>query len=341
MRIKGSKILKFARILIPAYLKLKFRPIPIWAHFFITRRCNLNCKYCFQKDNKKNESDTLEAKKIIDKLYSLGTRILSFLGGEPTIRKDFIELVEYANKKGMISFLTTNGTLLNEEYIERIGRSGLDILTLSVDSVADFGYSGKNYARSKKVLDNLVRARGKYGFLLIVNMVLSNRNVNQVIDTLKFFDKLGIPISLVFIQEDTFTNQPMDEGLFFRSEEEKNKLFKVLEEIKILKKQSKNIYVSTQYLNDIKKFVNKEIRWDCPAGKYTFAVDTEGEFMLCSVLPKEDINIFQIDKNYYKKFAVKRKETLDICTKKCLSNCYHATMVIIKNPLTPIKELIV
>ena len=99
MNISNKKKLKFFKVLFPAYIRILRRPTPTWVHLFITRKCNLDCDYCFQKDNTKSDLSNMEIKRIIDKLYSHGTRILSFLGGEPTIRKDFVDLVKYANKK--------------------------------------------------------------------------------------------------------------------------------------------------------------------------------------------------------------------------------------------------
>ena len=150
MRIYNKiKALKSMKILLPSFLKSRFSPVPLWTHIYVTRKCNLNCKYCFVKDQKKTELDGKGLINVIDKLYALGCRFISFFGGEPTIRKDFVDMVEYANRKGMFTHMTTNGILLTPDYINRLGKAGIDIVNLSVDSVFEFDYSNKDYTKSK------------------------------------------------------------------------------------------------------------------------------------------------------------------------------------------------
>ena len=151
---------------------------PFWVLFFLTRKCNLNCKYCFVKDNKSKDLSTGEVKQVIDKLYSLGIRAIAFFGGEPTIRKDFCEILKYSVNKGIFTYFTTNGVLLDKKYIEKIGETGVDFIELSVDSVFKFDDSKKDYARSKEVLKQLLEAKAikrsssqlSYYFLLNLGM---------------------------------------------------------------------------------------------------------------------------------------------------------------------------
>ena len=90
--------LKIIKIIFIPYFKSLLKPFPVWVHLYVTRRCNLNCPYCFDKDDNRNELTEQEWKKAIDKLYSLGTRLIAFMGGEPTIRKDFVNLVGKIDK---------------------------------------------------------------------------------------------------------------------------------------------------------------------------------------------------------------------------------------------------
>ena len=74
-----------------------------------------------------------------------------------------------------MTHLSTNGTLLTPKYIEKLGQKGIDIINLSVDSILEFDGSKKNYTKSKKVLQDLIKYRKKYGFEITTNLVITNK----------------------------------------------------------------------------------------------------------------------------------------------------------------------
>ncbi|HLD10995.1 MAG TPA: radical SAM protein [Candidatus Nanoarchaeia archaeon] len=139
-----KKSLRTIRCCLPATIKSRIFQTSLWIHFYLTRNCNLNCVYCDSKDNTKKDISTEKVKKIIDKLYSLEIRAIAFFGGEPTLRRDFCEILKYSVDKGIFSYFTTNGTLLNEEYLKRIAETGVDYIELSVDSIFEFDDSKKD-----------------------------------------------------------------------------------------------------------------------------------------------------------------------------------------------------
>jgi MoaA/NifB/PqqE/SkfB family radical SAM enzyme len=136
-----KKSIKVARLMLPAYIKARFRPIPLWAHLVVTRKCNLDCAYCFARDPKKPDLNEEESRRVVDHLYSLGCRFISFFGGEPTIKEFFVDLVRYTNRKGIITHLSTNGILLTPRYISELGKAGIDVINLSIDSLFEFDAS--------------------------------------------------------------------------------------------------------------------------------------------------------------------------------------------------------
>lgn len=106
--------------LIPAILKAKYiKPVPIFCQWEITYNCNMDCKFCMPKRNialkkKFPELNTNQALDIIRQLEGLGTKILNFSGGEPTLRKDLPILINEAKKRKMTVFFSTNGSTLIE-----------------------------------------------------------------------------------------------------------------------------------------------------------------------------------------------------------------------------------
>ena len=80
----------------------------------ITRRCNAACRYCYLPDEKETpEISTAQVKLAIDKLFDAGILSIGITGGEPMLRQDFNELLEYILQKGFYFVsLLTNGVLL-------------------------------------------------------------------------------------------------------------------------------------------------------------------------------------------------------------------------------------
>jgi len=79
------------------------------------------------RDKVDRELDTEEWKQILDKSWQAGIPHVIFTGGEPTRRKDLIELVEYAEKLGQVTGVLTDGCRLsNREYVESLSQAGLD-----------------------------------------------------------------------------------------------------------------------------------------------------------------------------------------------------------------------
>lgn len=108
----------------------------------LTERCNLDCSYCV---NDKNNS--VMSEKVLlaacDLAFSRGNSAgICFFGGEPLLEKELIyKAMDYCSEKSKITGkkirykMTTNGTLLDEEFIERAAKEGLEI-GLSFDGTA-------------------------------------------------------------------------------------------------------------------------------------------------------------------------------------------------------------
>lgn len=320
--------------------KLRFFDFPVWAHLYITRRCNLKCNYCFTWNNHTEELSTEGFKKVIDKLCYLGTRVIAFMGGEPTLRKDLFELISHACKKGLVTHISTNGTLLTPDYIDKLGKSGIDLIHLSVDSIAEFNESKKDFSKGGRILDDLINAGKTYGFMINVHTVITKLNIKQIIPVVKKMHMYEIPLSIGFIIKDVY-GRNHNSGLFFDTPEEKEELFRVLDEIIRLKKNGHNIIDPVQYFQDIKTFCTCGIDWNCGAGKQTFSIDSDGKILMCGNLKPEDYSVFDIDRDFFNKIKDQRRKRLSYCKKICLCNCYYTTTYFFSHPLSFIKQYVI
>ena len=104
--------------------------------------CNFKCGYCLPDGYKIDKSDNRtfinidEIRRLAKALSELGVSKIRLTGGEPTIRKDFFEIVKIIKKNSGIkkTVITTNGYKL-DKIANDIKNSGLDGVNISIDSL--------------------------------------------------------------------------------------------------------------------------------------------------------------------------------------------------------------
>ena len=159
----------------------------------ITRRCNLKCKHCYEDAGKNDfELNTKDAKRVIDILSRAGVVILAFSGGEPLIREDIYELINYASKKGIYTAIATNGTLLTKKNVERLKNAGLGFVQISLDGLKEFheefrGVKGI-YEKILEGIKNCVEA----GLFTEIATTVTKMNLNQIPKIIELADKLKV-----------------------------------------------------------------------------------------------------------------------------------------------------
>lgn len=104
-----------------------------------TRQCNLNCVHCYSQSSSKtvprNELSTAEAKTLFDDLAAFGSPVVLFSGGEPLMRPDIFELLEYAVSKGLRAVLSTNGTLITPKAAQKLKAVKVSYVGISLDGM--------------------------------------------------------------------------------------------------------------------------------------------------------------------------------------------------------------
>ncbi len=107
---------------------------PILIDLEATNCCNLDCIMCSRQIMKRKTGKMPFSlfKKIADEAAVEGSRGIRFIRfGEPLLNEKVFEMVSYARKKGLLTHLTTNGLVLDDEGVEAIFDSGLDSIIFS------------------------------------------------------------------------------------------------------------------------------------------------------------------------------------------------------------------
>jgi radical SAM protein with 4Fe4S-binding SPASM domain len=108
--------------------------IPLSAHLDITWRCNERCVHCYLDHDGEGEMTTAEIKDVISQLADTGTFFLSISGGEPLLRRDCFEILEYARQLGFSVKLKTNAVMIGAAQAARLKNLGIEQVQISIYS---------------------------------------------------------------------------------------------------------------------------------------------------------------------------------------------------------------
>lgn len=155
-------------------------------------QCNQKCLFCYasgQKLSKSRELSTQEWKNAIDKLKKAGVPMITFTGGEPTMRYDLCELVDYS--KWFVTRLNTNGVLLSYDLCANLAKASLDSVQITLyssdENVHNELVGSQHFSDTVQGIKNAVNA----GLDVSINTPLCKKN-SDYLSTLKFVKDLGV-----------------------------------------------------------------------------------------------------------------------------------------------------
>jgi len=162
----------------------------------LTYRCNNACPHCYvARAADYPEMDTAAWQAVLERVWDAGIPHVCFTGGEATLRPDLVELVRYAEGRGLVTGLLTNGRrLCDPAYVQALVEAGLDHVQITLES------------HDEAVHDRMVAARGAWeetvtgirnavaaGLYTTTNTTLTRENVAAIEETVALIAALGVP----------------------------------------------------------------------------------------------------------------------------------------------------
>jgi pyrroloquinoline quinone biosynthesis protein E len=167
---------------------------PLWLVLELTYRCPLKCVWCNNPldFDRYAELSTEEWKDVLRQARALGSLQLGFSGGEPMLRDDVEELVEYATSLGYYTNLITSGVGLTAARLHALKRAGLKQIQLSLQS-ADRALTNELVGAKAHDLKMETAYRIKaLGFPMVLNVPVVRQNIDQVERILKTAEDIGV-----------------------------------------------------------------------------------------------------------------------------------------------------
>ncbi len=235
----------------------------------ITHNCNYGCSYCIFSCTKKkveNELTTEECFHVIDELVKNNFKHLKITGGEPFIRKDLVEILEYASRFLTVD-VSTNASLLTKEIVDKLNKINLKMIHVSLDGNKEEHESVRGintYDRTIKGLNLLKNSKNKVRIGTVIHKNNELNLENLIKDSL-----LYNPNEIIFSIMEPVENQSKDLKKTLSNEE----LIKNIEELKT--KYQDNIIVNYNFGKQ-PNFIKK-----CPAGDKFLYINNQGFVSPC------------------------------------------------------------
>lgn len=297
---------------------------PQHVQWMITRKCNYHCRGCnVWREQDGRELSTEEIKRGLDILRDLGVVEIVLSGGNPLIREDVDEIIEYSSR----SFITTvydNGSMAVEK-IDALRHA--DFVAISIDSLDP---SKNDYIKGvkgawKKAVQAVEKLNSE-GINVSVTPTISQLNLYEIIDITNYFSQRGVSLWYCLYSYD-FSD---DANQLFRigkaSDEfeiiDNQAMVKLCDFLLEMKKTNTRILMTDKLLKALRSLYLEEGRrtWSCRALQNFFIVDHLGRVAGCHV-HNYIASIFDLPKLWNSDQFNDLRKTYSMCS-QCTYLCY-------------------
>ncbi len=268
---------------------------PLIVSWHLTYRCNLRCRYCGFCENKVEELDTRSILNIINELALCGTKLIVLTGGEPFLREDLSEIIEFCKTKKLFVSINSNGTLIKEQ-IRKLRK--VDAIKLSLDGPKHINDFIRGTGVHDKVIEAIQICKNE-GLEVNISTVISKHNIDYIqyiIDIAKEY-KVGIYF------------QPADQNCSGDSSKDINSELASESHFKevinfLIKEKSRGNKLIKNSLAGLEYFCHwpKERKIFCLMRLISCFISADGKIFICDMFPSFRKYLIPIFPNFRKSF---------------------------------------
>jgi MoaA/NifB/PqqE/SkfB family radical SAM enzyme len=261
------------RLAIKALWQMRVMRRPFVLSHGINRRCNLRCRFCEYWSKPGMEMTTPEILRMLEDAKSFGIGAYNAWTAEPLLRPDLPDILRHAKGLGLITSLVTNGVLLKNRAGEL---ADLDYLSVSLDGIKS--HKDLRNADPDLIIDGIIAARDA-GHEILINCVISRKNLHELDDLVALARSLGVWISFEPINESPGIDKNVWDELGI-GKDVKPEYEQAIEQLIDLKKSGAPIINSQTYLKMIKA---QKADFRCHASDIVLHVSADGAIANCRV----------------------------------------------------------
>ncbi|ARC86347.1 radical SAM additional 4Fe4S-binding SPASM domain protein [Clostridium argentinense CDC 2741] len=175
---------------------------PVYMNLYITKRCNLNCVYCFAdaeyvcKQNVRTQNDEMSLDviyKVIDQMAELGIKKTLVTGGEATLRKDLIKIIHRLTNYGIEVILPTNAYSMTDKLAKELKELGIKKVQTKLDAAkpeTQDRLSGVNGSYERLIQG--IKILKKFSFEVSTVAVATAWNIYEIPEVIKICVDLNV-----------------------------------------------------------------------------------------------------------------------------------------------------
>lgn len=253
-------------------------------HIELTRKCNLRCYYCYNESSLAVSEDKIQTAvlfQIISELAEKGLSVVEITGGEPLLHPDFFRIVDFCYNHLQLFSILTNGTLVDERFIDKILPYRKKIVfSISLDSFDKQDFENKSRVKgSFDKASKAIKLLSDAGFIVRASMSVDESNWKQIEPTLLYAKSLGAT---------KFTYSPIIP--VGRASQCNYKWYGIdASEIADYAKYLIKNYSDYIQLLDDKSLVELAKKGGCGAGSRTFVMNPNGNVRMCATFTREGV----------------------------------------------------
>lgn len=306
---------------------------PIVVYGMVNEWCNYKCRYCeyWRLPNYREEMTIEEWQNALGSLKDfIGPYHIEFSGGEPYIKKGFLDLLRFCHNKGINWGVTTNGSAFTEKIVRDTVAASPFNVNMSMDShradVHDYarGIDG-SLERITKGLKLLLAEREKQGkdFPVIVKPVVHKLNFRHLPEMVEWVQELGAT-AINFQPIDRWTKETYDE--LWIEEPDMPELIAVRDKLVRMKKAGAPILNSDLLLSVWPEHFRGEKAppdtMPCRVGLRNYFIRCDGQVEVCWFYPPiGNVKTHSAREIWYGQEATTRREETTACESLCLFTC--------------------
>jgi len=300
------------------------------------------CKHCGSNAGEKYFDDELTTEEIKKTFQEIADNLnakkimLAITGGEPLLRKDLFEVMRFARDLGFSWGIVTNGYLVDEDIVKKMGESGMKSIVISIDEIgrAHDDFRGKEGAYDRAINAVKLLAKAEFPKILQITTTIHQGNIDSLDEMRDVFLQLGIN-SWRIMNVDPIGRVEKNKELLLNKEQ----FQRMLQFIKDTRKSSK---IEITY--DCSGFLGLEFEGEvrdnyffCPTGINIASILHNGDIFVCPNVPRRqeliqgNIRKYKFSEVWNNKFEIFRKKDRTKCDKcskcdfwnECLGNSFH------------------
>ena len=272
---------------VPAFLAkyawLKVRRMPILVHFEVTLRCNAKCSFC---DYWKTpaEAKEHELRSFADAARFFNPMLVTFTGGEPTLRRDLEELVSTVAGAIRLKYITmiTHGGMLTADRAKSLWDAGINQINISLDYLDGRHDTARGIpGLTEKILRNVPRMRELGIDNIRFNTVVKDDNFDQIMPIVRRAEALGCGVNL-----SVYTDSKNGNRAHLVRSDQYREIDDLVAELLAFKRRRRGIITNSDYyIEQIPRYVRGEMTEPCMSGLSTIHIDPMGHVRRCPDFP--------------------------------------------------------